>query len=146
MNSIFIRYLYVFFRWPIIVAALLVAASSCHCAAASGLGQYHSEAGETRDAFVVRIAGEVFSYTEATGHEVCGAIYTTDTGYTVSVETSHRNDECALPGDTSVYLHTHPINQGLGFSRADYVRPGYLITGKSVKFQAGGRPVTLTRR
>lgn len=125
---------------------LLVGISSCDPAHAQGLGDYHSQPGETRDQFVVRISGDLFDYTARTGHEVCGAIRETTTGYRVVVTTSGRNDECAMPGDTQVYVHTHPINQGLGFSRADYVRPGYLVTGKAVKFQAGGRPVTLARR
>ncbi len=92
---------------------------------------------ETRDDFVKRIAPRAVAYTAQTGWEVCGAIREADGVYTVDVRTSKRNDECELPGDTLVYLHTHPRNQGLGFSAGDYVRPGYLLTEVAIKYQDG---------
>lgn len=96
-----------------------------------------SQPGETMDAFVLRVAPKANSYTKASGHEVCAAIREVDGSYSAEVSTSSRNDECALPGDTKVYFHTHPNNQGMGFSHGDYVRPGYLITQIGVKYQDG---------
>lgn len=93
--------------------------------------------GETRDQFVQRIAPRAIEYTRATGWEVCGAIREQDGVYTVAITTSERNSECALPGDTTVYLHTHPRSQGLNFSAGDYVRPGYLITEVAIKYHDG---------
>lgn len=96
-----------------------------------------SKPGETMDAFVLRIAPKANAYTKGSGHEVCAAIRESDGIYWAKIGTSGRNDECWLPADTEVYLHTHPINQGMGFSAGDYVRPGYLITQVGVKFQDG---------
>lgn len=96
-----------------------------------------SQPGETMDAFVLRISDKANSHTKASGHEVCGPIRQTESGYSLEISTSSRNDECELPGDTQVYFHTHPINQGMGFSGGDYVRPGYLSTLAGVKFQDG---------
>lgn len=92
---------------------------------------------EQQDAFVVRIAARMYAYTQRTGHEVCGALRFDGMVYRIEVATSNRNDECALPGDTNIYVHTHPINQGFHFSKEDYVRPGYLIADNVIKFQNG---------
>lgn len=96
-----------------------------------------SQPGETMDAFVLRISDKANFHTKASGHEVCGPIRTENGRYRIEMATSGRNDECELPGDTEVYFHTHPINQGIGFSGGDYVRPGYLSTLAGVKFQDG---------
>ena len=93
--------------------------------------------GETMDEFVVRITPRANSHTKASGHEVCGAIRESDSSYSLDITTSNKNHECELPGDTQVYFHTHPINQGLGFSAGDYIRPGYLATPIAIKFQDG---------
>jgi len=109
------------------------------CASANSLYLYSESSlpGETMDSFVVRISPRANEYTKKSGHEVCAAIRNNGSGYSVEVTTSSRNDECMLPADTEVYLHTHPINQGMGFSRGDYVRPGYLITEVGIKYQDG---------
>lgn len=120
-----------------IIAAILLAISFSASAESTYLYTEVSYPGETMDAFVVRISPKANAYTKSSSHEVCAAIREDGGIYTAKVETSGRNDECALPSDTEVYLHTHPINQGMGFSAGDYVRPGYLITQVGVKFQDG---------
>lgn len=102
--------------------------------------------GESMDEFVVRIADRAYDHTKKSGHEVCGAIREEGGIFTVVITTSGRNDECELPGDTEVYVHTHPINQGFHFSKGDYVRPGYLIAQNVIKFQNGGRPRKVSSR
>lgn len=101
---------------------------------------------ENQDAFVVRIAPRMYAYTHKTGHEVCGALRFDGHRYFISVSSSGRNDECALPGGTDVYVHTHPINQGFHFSKEDYVLPGYLIAQHVIKFQNGRRVVKIAKR
>jgi len=101
---------------------------------------------ETQDAFVVRIAPRMYAYTQKSGHEVCGALRFDGHQYSITVESSGRNDECALPGDTQMYVHTHPINQGFHFSKDDYVLPGYLIAQHVIKFQNGRRVVKIAKR
>ena len=101
---------------------------------------------ETQDAFVVRIAPQMYAYTQQSGHEVCGALRFDGKLYSIIVSTSGRNDECALPSDSQVYVHTHPINQGFHFSKDDYVLPGYLIAQNIIKYQNGGRVVKIAKR
>lgn len=120
-----------------IIAAILLALSFSASAESTYLYTEVSQPGETMDEFVVRIAPKANEYTKASGHEVCAAIRTDDGRYRIEMATSGRNDECVLPGDTEIYLHTHPINQGMGFSAGDYVLPGYLSTQAGVKFQDG---------
>lgn len=119
------------------IALMLMLMPLCAKAESRYLYTETSVAGETMDAFVLRIAPKANAYTKASGHEVCAAIREVEGVYSAEVGTSGRNDECWLPGDTEVYLHTHPINQGMGFSAGDYVRPGYLITQAGVKYQDG---------
>ena len=102
----------------------------------STLYSEESHHGEDQDTFVVRIAPKMYAYTQRTGHEVCGALRF-DGVYRIEIATSHRNGECALPGNTEIYVHTHPINQGFHFSKEDFVRPGYLIAEQIIKFQSG---------
>lgn len=120
-----------------IIVLILMLIPLCAKAESTYLYTETSHAGETMDAFVLRIAPKANAYTKDSGHEVCAAIRTDGERYRIEVGTSSRNDECELPGDTEVYLHTHPINQGMGFSAGDYVRPGYLITQVGVKYQDG---------
>lgn len=120
-----------------IIAAIFLALSFSASAESTYLYTEVSQPGETMDAFVVRISARANAHTKATGHEVCGAIRTDGDSLKVEMTSSGRNDECELPGDTEVYFHTHPINQGMGFSAGDYVRPGYLSTVAGVKFQDG---------
>lgn len=120
-----------------IIAAILIALSFSASAEPSYLYAEVSEPGETMDAFVVRISARANDYTKATGHEACGAIRINGDSLKIEMTSSGRNDECELPGDTDVYFHTHPINQGVGFSAGDYVLPGYLSTLSGIKFQDG---------
>lgn len=101
---------------------------------------------ETQDAFVVRISSKMYEYTYKNGYEVCGALRFDGVNYFINIATSGRNDECALPEDTDIYVHTHPINQGFHFSKEDYIRPGYLIAQNVIKFQNGGRVRTVAKR
>lgn len=120
-----------------IIATILLSASFYASAGSTYLYTEVSVAGESMDAFVLRIADRANQHTSASGHEVCGAIRTEDSIHRIEMITSRRNDECWLPIDTEVYFHTHPINQGMNFSSGDYVLPGYLSTLAGVKFQDG---------
>lgn len=120
-----------------IITSILLALSFSASAESNFLYTEVSQPGETMDAFAVRISARANEHTKETGHEVCGAIRTDGDSLKVEMTSSGRNDECELPGDTEVYFHTHPINQGMGFSAGDYVRPGYLSTLAGVKFQDG---------
>lgn len=120
-----------------IIASILLALSFSASAESTYLYTEVSHSGETMDSFVVRISARANAHTKTTGHEVCGAIRADGDSMKVDMTSSGRNDECELPGDTEVYFHTHPINQGMRFSAGDYVRPGYLSTLAGVKFQDG---------
>lgn len=124
-----------------IIAAILLALSFSFSFSASAESTYLytevSHPGETMDSFMVRISARANAHTKTTGHEVCGAIRADGDSMKIEMTSSGRNDECELPSDTEVYFHTHPINQGKGFSAGDYVRPGYLSTLAGVKFQDG---------
>lgn len=117
--------------------AILLAISFSASAHSDYLYTEISIPGETMDDFVLRISNRANEYTKQTGYEVCGSIITEDERYRIEMMTSSRNDECELPGDTKIYFHTHPINQGMNFSHGDYVLPGYLSTLSGVKFQDG---------
>lgn len=125
---------------------LVFACAFCSDACADVLYQETSLPHETQDAFVVRIAQKMYEHTRNKGYEVCGALRFDGVNYFIDIITSERNDECALPGDTQIYVHTHPINQGFHFSKDDYVRPGYLIAQNVIKFQNGGQVRTLAKR
>lgn len=120
-----------------IITAILLALSFSASSESTYLYMEVSQSGETMDEFVVRISARANEHTKATGHEVCGAIRDDGDFLKIEMTSSGRNDECELPGDTKVYFHTHPINQGMGFSAGDYVRPGYLSTLAGIKFQDG---------
>lgn len=120
-----------------IITAILLCLSFSASAESTYLYTEVSQPGETMDDFVVRISPRANAHTKATGHEVCGAIRTDAGALKIEMASSGRNDECQLPGDTKVYFHTHPINQGMGFSSGDYVLPGYLSTLAGIKFQDG---------
>ena len=117
-----------------LVAALMIA-SAGPAGASEYLYTEVSNPGETMDAFVTRIAPKALEHTWKHNAEVCGPIRQTEQGYEVRISTDGRRDECSLPGDTVVYVHTHPRGIGFGFSPSDYVRPGYLITERAVKYQ-----------
>lgn len=125
---------------------LAVAYAFCFDAGADVLYHETSLPHETQDTFVVRIASKMYEHTLNKGYEVCGALRFDGTNYSITIATSERSDECALPADTEIYVHTHPINQGFHFSKDDYVRPGYLIAQNVVKFQNGGRVRTVAKR
>lgn len=120
-----------------IIAAILLALSFSASAESTYLYTEVSQPGETMDEFVVRIASRANEYTKVKGHEVCGAIRINGDSLKIEMTSSGRNDECELPADTKVYFHTHPINQGMGFSASDYVLPGYLSTLAGIKYQDG---------
>lgn len=120
-----------------IIAAILLTLSFSASAESTYLYTEVSQPGETMDAFVVRISARANAHTKATGHEVCSAIRSDGNFLKIDMNSSGRNDECELPADTEVYFHTHPINQGMGFSAGDYVLPGYLSTLSGIKFQDG---------
>lgn len=124
----------------------VLACTFCSNARAAIVHQEISLPDENQDAFVVRIASKMYEYTHKNGHEVCGALRFDGTNYSIEITTSERNDECTLPADTEIYVHTHPVSQGFHFSTEDYVRPGYLISYNVIKFQNGGRVRTVAKR
>lgn len=105
----------------------------------------HSNAGETRDAFVMRVAPQAVAYTLAHGVETCGVIGERDGEYTLRLRTINANAECSMAKSdvedgytfSGVTFHTHPTISPPRFKGADYSVPGYVATYRGVAFQQG---------
>ncbi|RJS04859.1 hypothetical protein [Xanthomonas sp. CFBP 7698] len=104
-----------------------------------------SIAGESRDAFIVRIAPQVMAQSVARSEMLCGEVVDLAGGYRVAVTSSGDPHSCDIPSSAGVYLHTHLAGRGFAFSLEDYRHPGYLITEIAVKYQAGERAKTLAK-
>lgn len=83
------------------------------------VGSYTSNPGESRDAFVLRVAGALKAWTDATGTEACGPIVRTATGYAVTLTTEKSQVVCLISiqapaGDTLTgdSIHSHPTDGG----------------------------------
>lgn len=105
--------------------------------AAESLYDERSLAGETADNFILRIAPRAVSYTNRTGHQVCGAVEQNPDGqYTIEMRTIGQGYRCEIPADTQLYFVTHIWSSGT-FSRAERELPGYMATRNSLYHQDG---------
>lgn len=129
-----------------IIAALLLATSSVHAADNSVVSvpdQIHeSIAGESLDAFALRITPHALAASNALNAEVCGEFSITETGYKIQLYTMNHPFQCGyqkIKGGkyTGLSYHTHPNDSHASFSDADYDHPGYLGTVRKVMFQNG---------
>lgn len=108
-----------------------------HSPSAKSLYQERSLAGETTDNFILRIAPRAVSYTNRTGHQVCGAVVQNPDGqYTIEMRTIGQGYRCEIPADTQLYFVTHIWSAGT-FSRAEREVPGYMATRNSLYHQDG---------
>ncbi|AOY63378.1 hypothetical protein ABFO19_09430 [Xanthomonas citri pv. glycines] len=104
---------------------------------ATELHRETSAAGESLDAFVVRIAPRARAASVSTRSVVCGEIMGSGP-YTLALKTDGRQDWCEVPKTAAPYLLVNGIAKD---AREDHIpaiyyrRPGYLITPWSIKFQ-----------
>ena len=118
---------------------------------------YYSEAGESMDAFALRIAGDAVERSMAIGvsGEICGEFRTTDDGrIAIDMYTIRKITQCSYArrkglSYTGLTYHTHVfigetnhnlLSQKLNnprFSEEDYAHPGYMVSGRLVTFQNG---------
>ncbi|MCS3807790.1 hypothetical protein [Xanthomonas sp. 4461] len=104
---------------------------------ATELHQETSAAGESLDAFVIRIAPRARAVSVSTRSVVCGEISGTGQ-YSVTFKTDGRQDMCTMRKNSAPYVLVNGIAKD---AREDHIpaiyyrRPGYLITPWSIKFQ-----------
>lgn len=104
---------------------------------ATELHRETSAAGESLDAFVVRIAPRARAASVNTRSIVCGEVLGSGP-YTLALKTDGRQDWCEVPKTAAPYLLVNGIAKD---AREDHIpaiyyrRPGYLITPWSIKFQ-----------
>ncbi|MET3149165.1 UNVERIFIED_ORG: hypothetical protein ABIC77_000359 [Stenotrophomonas geniculata] len=125
-------------------AALITAACSTAPGVIHGrtvdLHQEASAAGESLDAFVVRIAKQALEASKAARATVCGQIEEDAGVFTVQLKTDGYVSDCGLPKSAQPYLlvnGTATDARENHFSQVNWQRPGYLITPRSVKYQDG---------
>lgn len=103
----------------------------------TSLYEERSLAGESTDEFLLRVAPRAVSYTNRTGHQVCGAVVQNPDGlYTIEMRTIGQGYRCEIPADTQLYFVTHIWSSGT-FSRAEREVPGYMATRNSLYHQDG---------
>lgn len=99
----------------------------------SQVATYRSMAGESLTSFVKRVAPELESYTDRTGHEICGLIAVTneendgniDGAFSLVAGTIGSQIACTAaivePGYTSLdrTIHTHPIKRRIKLTALD---------------------------
>lgn len=101
------------------------------------LHQETSAAGESLDAFLIRIAPRARAASVSTRAVVCGQILGAGP-YSLAFKTDGRQDVCAVPKTSAPYVLVNGIAKD---AREDHIpaiyyrRPGYLITPWSIKFQ-----------
>ena len=102
--------------------------------------QLHHEtsgAGESLDAFVIRIAPRARAASVSTRSVVCGEILGTGP-YSVAFKTDGRQDVCDVSKSAAPYVLVNGIAKDARadhFTLAHRFRPGYIITPWSIKFQ-----------
>ncbi|KOQ76406.1 hypothetical protein ABW45_11625 [Stenotrophomonas maltophilia] len=138
-------------RVPLIttIAASLITACSTSPGVIHGrtvdLHQEASIAGESLDAFVVRIAPRALEASQTARATVCGQVEENAGQYTVQLKTDGYVSDCALPKTDRPYLlvnGTATDARENHFSQVNWQRPGYLITPWSVKYQDGANKRT----
>ncbi|QDS15799.1 hypothetical protein [Xanthomonas arboricola] len=101
------------------------------------LYQETSDAGESLDAFVTRIAPRARAASVGARAVVCGEILGSGP-YTVTLKTDGYPDDCRVPKTAAPYVLVNGIANDARadhFSIANRFRPGYLVTPWSIKFQ-----------
>ncbi|QTK37253.1 hypothetical protein [Xanthomonas citri] len=102
--------------------------------------ELHSEAsvaGESLDAFVIRIASRARAASVSARSIVCGEIVGAGP-YAVTLKTDGRRDWCEVPKTAAPYLLVNGIAKDARENHIPaiyYRRPGYLVTPWSIKFQ-----------
>lgn len=93
----------------------------------SQMGAYTSAPGETEQAFLLRVAGAMQTYTMRTGQEICGAIARQHDTFSVVLGTNHSQIGC-LAGEAGVIegaiptgetIHSHPAGSLFRLNRMD---------------------------
>ena len=130
----------------VLLAAAISAALITACSTAPGvihgrtvdLHRESSSAGESLDAFVVRIAPQALKASKAAHATVCGQIEEDAGGFSVQLKTDGYVSECGLPRTARPYLLVNgtatDAREG-HFSLANRNRSGYLVTPWAVKYQ-----------
>ncbi|MBB5862575.1 hypothetical protein [Xanthomonas sp. 3058] len=102
-------------------------------------------AGQSLDAFIVRIAPKYARWSLVNSREVCGAIGQAGDRYSIAINRAGGNGHCTIittclaPGFeyTGYTFHTHPTVDDFRFSDQDLLNAGYLVTSSGVKFHDG---------
>ncbi len=124
------------------IAAALITACSTAPGVIHGrtvdLQREASAAGESLDAFVVRIAPQALEASKTARATVCGQIDEDAGVFTVQLKTDGYVSDCGLPKTAKPYLlvnGTATDARENHFSLANRDRSGYLVTPWAVKFQ-----------
>jgi len=126
-----------------IAAALITACSTAPGVIHGRTVDLHREAsaaGESLDAFVVRIAPQALEASKTARATVCGQIDEDAGVFTVQLKTDGYVSDCGLPKTAKPYLlvnGTATDARENHFSQVNWQRAGYLITPWSVKYQDG---------
>jgi len=120
-----------------IITLILMLIPLCAKAESTYLYTETSVAGETMDAFVLRIAHRAMRVTNKMGVEVCGEVEEVDRIYRVVIATSNDQFSCELPNTGKPYFHTHPASSIGTFSPADKKYEGYLAAKGRVYYSNG---------
>ncbi|MGW8174615.1 MAG: hypothetical protein ACWGHP_04600 [Stenotrophomonas sp.] len=130
----------------VLLTAAISAAIITACSTAPGvihgrtvdLHRESSSAGESLDAFVVRIAPQALKASKGARATVCGQIEEDAGGFSVQLKTDGYVSDCGLPKTGKPYLLVNgtatDAREG-HFSLANRDRPGYLVTPWVVKYQ-----------
>lgn len=98
-----------------------------------------SAPGESMDAFTLRIAPQALKQTNKSGHQVCGAIETSEDGqFRIRISTTKSGISCQIPGSATVYFTTHTWSNET-FSKGEREIPGYLAVKNTLYYQDGMR-------
>lgn len=108
-----------------------------------GVREFISARGEDLDAFVLRIASEVQSFTSASGWETCGVIAEGANGYGVRMVSSRGAMTCEMLRDNvpmsmkplPLTLHTHPAQRNVRPTPSDasYYASNPNVAGRMIK-------------
>lgn len=121
-----------------IIALILMLIPLCAKAESTYLYTETSAAGESMDAFVVRIARSIEMEGQRKNAEVCGAIKSFDGRYSLSLSYKQDNIQCTVShGQGDVLIHTHLPYMGARFSPADYSHKGYMVRNGVICYNDG---------
>jgi hypothetical protein len=126
--------------WIVIVLVAVICGFCSMPSRAKELYTETSQPGESVDQFVVRIASKIRHKTKVHSAELCGAIVAHGDLYALSVRSSFSQNDCgfSIGPSTVATIHTHIAMSGNdNFGPGDYQFPGYLITPRAIRHQAG---------